>query len=252
MMIGNLDPPAAAEQWIRTFAPRPAATRRVLCFPHAGGSASTYRALALAAPEDVEISAVQYPGRQDRFSRAMPDDLAALADAIAADVGATVRRSTAFFGHSMGAVVAFEVARRLRPRFPAPLARLYVSAAKAPPEFAEKESVLDDEGIRRYLEELGGTDATVLDEPELWQIALHTLRADFTAIDRYRFAPGPPLGCPITAIAGDRDLGATPADMQRWQQFTVSGFTAHTVPGGHFALPSSPDTLLELLAGAGR
>lgn len=250
-MTSSLERPVARE-WLRTFVPRPAATKRLLCFPHAGGSASAFRAMARAAPDDLEITAIQYPARQDRSGVPMPGDLSVLADQIAAAVGADVRRSTAFFGHSMGAVVAFEVARRLRPRFPAPLARLYVSACKAPSDFARREAVPDEDGIRTYLQELGGTDAAVLDDPDLWQIAMGTVRADLTAIHGYRYVPGAPLGCPITAIAGTHDAAATADDMRRWRDLTVSGFTAHTVPGGHFYLDEMPGAVLSLVAAAGR
>lgn len=251
-MTRSLERSTEAGQWLRTFAHRPAATRQLLCFPHAGGSASAFRALALAAPADLEVIAVQYPGRQDRADVPMPNDLTVLAEQIHAAVGADVRRNTAFFGHSMGAVVAFEVARRLRPRFPAPLARLYVSACKAPSDFADRETVPDEAGIREYLQSLGGTDPTVLDDSDIWQITLRTMRGDLAAIHRYRYAPGAPLGCAITAVAGAQDPAATADDMRRWRELTVSGFTAHTVPGGHFYLDEQLDPVLRLLSEAGR
>jgi pyochelin biosynthetic protein PchC len=233
--------------WLRTFVPRPSATRRLLCFPHAGGAASAFRDLAARAPADIEVTAVQYPARQDRSGEPMPEEIADLAERIVAVVGPSVRRTTAFFGHSMGSVVAFEVARRLRPRFPSPLSRLYVSACKAPSGFVPHEKPMADGDIRRYVGELGGTGPVVLDNDDLWRMSLGALRADLHAIHRYTYRPGPPLGCPIVAIAGSEDASATVQDMRRWKDFTVSGFSSRELPGGHFYLDHSLEGLLGVL-----
>lgn len=150
----------------------------------------------------------------------------------------------------MGSMVAFEVVRRLRPRFPAPVSRLIVSACKAPTDIGADRPDLDDDDIREFVRDLGGTGSVVLDNEDVWRFSLPALRADLRAIHRYRYEPGPPLGCPVVAIAGAQDDTATAEDMRRWRAFTVAGFAVHTMPGGHFYLDDLPSGLLPLLTDA--
>ncbi|CAL9327161.1 thioesterase II family protein [Streptomyces sp. SudanB182_2057] len=235
-------------RWLRTFAPRPEATAQLVCFPYAGGAASAFRDWVTLLPPSVELIAVQYPGRQDRIADPPLPALVALADHIAAEITPRLRRPTAFFGHSMGATVAFETARRLRPRYPSPLAHLFVSASKAPFERRPADlEVLDDEALRAYLRSLGRADATVLEDEEVWRMALPTLRHDFDAIRGYEYAPGSPLSCPVTAITGDRDETVSPADAARWAKLTVGSFEIQVLPGGHFYFDDALTQLARVL-----
>lgn len=234
----------AEPRWLRTFDPRPEATAQLVCFPYAGGSASAFRSWSQLLPSSVELVAVQYPGRQDRLTDPMPTALAALADEIAESLAGRLHRPTAFFGHSMGATVAFETARRLRPRYPSPLTRLFVSASRAP--FARRplgQDTLGDDDLRAYVRSLDKADVTVLDDEEVWRLVLPTLRLDFDLIQTYEYVPGAPLACPVTAIAGDRDETATPTEAARWAELTVGPFETRVLPGGHFYFD---DTLPEL------
>ncbi|HUQ57176.1 thioesterase II family protein [Lentzea sp.] len=232
--------------WFRTFTPRPHALRQLVCFPHAGGAASTFRGWAELVGPTVEVVAVQYPGRQDRIADPLPGDLAELADRVAAEVAPRLTRPTAFFGHSMGAAVAFETARRLRPQFPSRLTRLYVSACDAPPAHRRRTADHTDAEIREYVRFLGGSGAALLEDEELWQLSLPALRNDFRLIESYRYTTGAPLTCPVTAIAGDSDQSVSHADVLRWQDITIGPFGAVTQPGGHFYFDDSAAGLAEL------
>jgi pyochelin biosynthesis protein PchC len=236
----------------RTFMPRPQAPRQLVCFPHAGGAASTFRGWAELVGPSVEVVAVQYPGRQDRFGDPLPEDITSLAGWIAAEIEPRLARPTAFFGHSMGATVAFEVARRLQPRFPSRLARLYVSACDAPPAHRPRTTDFADEEIRAYVRSLGGAGAALLANDDLWQLSLPALRNDFQMIETYRYRPGAPLTCPVTAIAGDADAAVPLADVQRWQELTIGPFEAIVQPGGHFYFDDSAAGLADLFRAADR
>ena len=235
--------------WLRTPDPRPGAGVQLVCFPHAGGNAGAFRQLAGRLPRWLELVAVQYPGRQDRFLEPPRTDLGTLADEVTAAVAGTLTRPTAFLGHSMGATVAFEVARRLRPRFPSPLRWLFVSARKAPAEC--RPLALDfqqDEQVRAFVRGLGGAGAAALSDEDVWQLTLPALRTDLLLTAAYRYAPGSPLTCPVTAITGRDDASLRMDDAMRWADYTVAGFDAQSLPGGHFYLEESPAELAALLA----
>jgi surfactin synthase thioesterase subunit len=236
-----------ASTWLRCYQRRPQAEVQLICFPHAGGAASVFRSWGELVGPSIEVVAVKYPGRQDRAADPMPDDIGELADQLAAEIKALPSRPTAFFGHSMGAIVAFEVARRLRPRYPSPLARLFVSACDAPQARTPRTSVRDDAEIRDYVQELGGAPAEVLLNEEMWQLVLPAVRHDFQLVETYRYLPGAPLTCPVTAIAGDSDASVSLADVQQWQEIAVGDFEAHSLPGGHFYFEHALPDLLALL-----
>jgi surfactin synthase thioesterase subunit len=238
-------------EWIRVHEPVPGARIRVLCFPHAGGSASYFHPLSRAlAGAGVEVLAVQYPGRQDRRAQPPVDRIGPLADGVAAAVrGALGEGPTVFLGHSMGAVVAFEVALRVeRDGADEPPALLVVSGRRAPSVPAGS-SVhgLSDAGMIRELKRLSGTATALFDEPELVQAILPAVRADYAAIENYRCAEGTMVRCPVQAYLGDADPLATPAQVERWREHTASGFDLRTFPGGHFYLDGWPVALVSAL-----
>ncbi|MGA5559343.1 thioesterase II family protein [Streptomyces lavendulocolor] len=236
--------------------PAPAALR-LYCFPHAGGSAGAYTALAreLAAPGRpgtplgrVAVAAAQYPGRQDRYRERPWEDVGAVADVLAAEIRARGEHPYALFGHSMGAVVAYETARRLR-RSPGPgPARLFVSGRDAPSTGpVATDDVRDDEALLAHVRRLGGTGGRVLDEPELLAMALPALRADYRALRSYTWAPGEPLDCPLTVLVGDADPLVTDAGAAAWRGLTASTTTIRLLRGGHFCLDDHVREVAELV-----
>lgn len=238
----------ASDRWFRVPLPRPGALARLVCFPYAGGAASAFREWAPLLPGSVELVAVQYPGRQDRAGEELPSDLPALADRIADEIRPLVSRSTAFLGHSMGSVVAFEVARRLRPRFPAPLARLFVSACGPPGALRPRGLRFEDGELRDYVRSLGGAGGAAVADDELWQLVRPVLAGDLRLTESYRYEPGAPLAVPITTIAGERDEFAPPSSMSGWSKLSLASTDHHVVPGGHFHFEESLTEVVRVLA----
>ncbi|GAA5078341.1 thioesterase II family protein [Streptomyces similanensis] len=228
---GPLDSP-----WTRRYASAPDASVRLVCLPHAGGSAPFYNELAKALSPDVEVVAVQYPGRLERWRDPLMENLAELADVLTGELLPLTEGDFALFGHSLGTTVAFEVARRLQARGRTPV-HLFASGRGAPSrhrrEFATRP---DDRTLLQLMRGLGGTDPRVLEDEELMRLALPVLRADYTLLDSYRYVPGPPLDCPVTALNGKEDHKVTPADAEAWREHTTGSFDSLVFPGGHFYL----------------
>ncbi|MFJ4186379.1 thioesterase II family protein [Kitasatospora sp. NPDC089509] len=229
--------------WLKCPVPRPEATHRLVCFPHAGGSASFFHGWARHLPE-YEIHAVCYPGRAARLDEAPATDLHRLAGDIADTLQSLPdERPMAFLGHSMGAVVAYETARRLQAAG-RPVVHLYASGARAPhlahPDGGSDTTDMDDEAIADALVSLGGTDAELLSDPDLRELVLPYVCGDFRMFDAYRHRPGPLLACPVTAIAGDADPQVGRAHAAAWAAVTEGSFHHHTVPGDHFYLIPRP------------
>ncbi|HKS47102.1 MAG TPA: alpha/beta fold hydrolase [Amycolatopsis sp.] len=222
--------------WIRRFHPAPDATARLVCFPHAGGSASFYFPLSRALPGSVEVLAVQYPGRQDRRSEKCVESIRELADDVAERLREWADRPIVLFGHSMGATVAFEVAGRLGESGVVP-AGLFVSGRRAPSRHrSENVHRRPDEGLLAELRSVGGTEARLLDDAELLTIVLPMIRSDYKAAETYRYRPRPRLTCPIVALVGDRDPKVTIDEARAWDEHTTSTFEMEVFSGGHFYL----------------
>ncbi|ONH23414.1 thioesterase II family protein [Pseudofrankia asymbiotica] len=239
--------------WLRVFAPANAGSPLLVCFPHAGGSAGVYRPLALALAPDVEVVAVQYPGRQDRRDEPPAGDLRALADGVADALGAQAR-PFALFGHSMGAIVGYETAVRIAANsLPRPV-RLFVSGRAAPEPDGRQTVPADDMALLREIRRLGGTVGAVLDDPELRELALPALRADYAALGRYSPLPAPRLTMPITVLRGHDDPLVTAPEAEAWRTRTVAGSDTRVFPGGHFYLNDNMPGVAALVRGrlAGR
>lgn len=235
--------------WFRCAETRPWASMRLFCFPHAGGSAVFYRPWATQVTPAVEVHAVQYPGRADRMRDPMIEDAQRLGRLIAGSMAPLMDRPAALFGHSMGAIVAYEVARILQSRG-VPPTHLFVSGARPPHRRGEREGVADrdDDGVVDALAKLGGTDADLLQDPELRELVLPYVRNDFRLIERYEHAAGPRLRLPVTALIGDADPHVNERQAAGWAEITDARFTAKVFPGDHFYLvPQQAQVLAELL-----
>ncbi|WP_433335411.1 thioesterase II family protein [Spirillospora sp. CA-294931] len=234
--------------WIRRFHPAPEAVTRLVCFPHAGGSATFYFPVSAKLSPDVEVLTVQYPGRQDRRNEPPIADIPALADAVFDALRPWLGDRPALFGHSMGATVAFEVARRMERHGTPP--RVLVASGRRAPSCHRSENVhlRDDEGLLAELDKLSGTDARLLADEELRRMVLPAVRADYRAIETYRLpADTPRLSCPVTVIVGDDDPQVTLDEAAAWRGHTTGAFDLQIAPGGHFYLTDQPEATIERL-----
>lgn len=233
--------------WVRRFHPQPSATTQLVCFPHAGGSASFYLPLSRALAPATEVLAVQYPGRQDRRAEPCVDTIHELADMVTDVLLRAVDRPVALFGHSMGASLAFEVAMRMERRSVHPEA-LFVSGRRAPSRFREEAVHRSDDGtLLAEIAKLSGTDVQLLQDEEVQRMVLPAIRSDYRAAETYRFAGGAPLRTPIYAHLGETDLKAELDDVRAWSDHTTGEFRLTTYPGGHFYFADQPEKLADAI-----
>jgi pyochelin biosynthesis protein PchC len=237
-----------SEAWINRFHPAPAGAPRLVCFPHAGGSSSFFHPVSRALHPDVDVLALQYPGRQDRRLEEPVRDIHTLAGLVAEVLRPWSCEPLAFFGHSMGAILAYEVALRLQERGSGP-AVLFASGRRAPStRRVENVHKRDDDGVVRELKKLAGTEAALLADEELLRMILPAIRADYTAIETYAPRPGrPPLTCPVTVLVGDSDPQVTAAEAQAWRDHTTGAFDVRTFTGGHFYLTAHQRAVIALI-----
>ncbi|PPS71841.1 MULTISPECIES: thioesterase II family protein [Streptomyces] len=236
-------------QWFRRFGdPEPDALR-LICFPHAGGAASAYLPLSRLLRPHVEVRAVQYPGRQDRRLETPVADIGELASVVAQKLqDEETAAPYAFFGHSMGALIAYETARILEERGARPPRRLFLSARGAPgPRRSPHDVLPDDEAVLAAVRRLGGTGVALLDDPELVAMVLPALRADYTALAAYSWTPGEPLHTPVTVLCGDADPVVSVEEAAGWRAFTRAETEVRVFPGGHFYVDQRLDDVAEVV-----
>ena len=242
--------PAPKNPWI-AFARRVAAPRlRLFCFPYAGGSAGVYRTWGERLPAEIELLPVELPGRASRFREPLLRSMPAVVAAVAAGIAPLFDRPFVFFGHSMGASIAFELARLLRDRGePQPL-HLFLSGRRAPqvPDDDEPMHALPDAEFMERLRKLNGTPEEALQHPELMQMMQPLLRADFEVIETYEPGALSPLTCPITVLGGIGDVDVSREALEGWREHTSGPFLVRMFPGDHFYLNHERGKLLEALA----
>lgn len=223
-------------RWFRRFGTSAGARRRLICFHHAGGGPSLFWEWHRHVTPGTEVWAAAIPGRETRFAETPLDRLDALAALLAEAMPLDL--PFAFFGHSLGGVVGFEVARQLHERGrPAPQ-HLFVSACPAPQLCLRDRSraTLSDAELLRTLQNFGATPKEILEHPDYRQMVLSVLRADFNLIDSYVAPEGTELLFPITAYAGADDPHIHPERILAWERWALPGFACRSFEGDHFYL----------------
>ena len=236
--------------WLVVRKPEPRARLRLFCFPYAGGNALVYRKWPDLLPKDVEVIAVQPPGRGSRIREAPFTNLMSLVDALAGVLRQYLDKPFVFFGHSMGAVIAFELARVFLKEKGIEPKHLLVSGRMAPP-IPDRDQFTYDLPEPEFIEDLrrlNGTPKEVLESAELLQLMMPLLRADFELIQTYKYEEGPRLTCPITAFGGLLDKEVSREDLAAWNEFTTGPFVLRMLEGDHFFIHSSEMMLLRLVA----
>lgn len=237
-------------KWTLTFEPRPSAQVRLLCFHHAGGGAYGYRSWAGRLSADIELMAVQLPGRENRYSEpalaSMDEILTGLLDAVHPSIA-----PYAVFGHSFGAIIGYLLACRARRTGELSLpTHLFLSGARPPmPAAGAAPDGLrfTDEALITRLARLGGTPQAVLDDPNLLKAFLPALRADFQALEQLSYEDEPPLAAPFTLLHGIDDKTIRPEHLAAWRTRSSLPTNAHKLPGAHFYSPSGQAMLLAII-----
>jgi medium-chain acyl-[acyl-carrier-protein] hydrolase len=222
---------------------------RLFCFPYAGGGVAAFRAWQEYLPPNVEVLALEMPGREAQLRRPSFVRVEPLVRAAAEAIKDYKDRPFAFFGHSMGGLVSFELARLLRREHATEPRALFVSGRR-PPQLPIEPPTYDlpeDEFVEE-LRRMGGTPEEVLSHPELLQLLLPTLRSDFELCQTYSYADDEPFKCPITAFGGLNDQFVPREEMDQWREQTTGSFQLRMFPGDHFFLHSSQALLLQMLS----
>ncbi len=232
---------------LRLLSPGGRATR-LLCFPYAGAGASVFREWANLVPEQVEVWAVQLPGREDRFGEPPLTDLDDVLNDLVPAVLPLLDRPYAFFGHSLGALVCWELARACQALQTRPPEHVFLSGYRAPRPAGEDDGeplhALPDDELVEELREMGGTPEDVLRNPELMRLLLPLLRADLAISETRVLRPGEPLTCPVTAFGGRDDPRAGSDDLDGWADHVAGTFAAEVFPGDHFYLHEQRSALV--------
>jgi medium-chain acyl-[acyl-carrier-protein] hydrolase len=216
---------------------------RLFCLPHAGGGATAFHSWNSLLPPSVQVCSVLLPGRETRLSEPLYSELDPLVDAIARELRPWLDIPYAVFGHSMGALLAFEWVRRLQREGYSMPVWLFLSGRRAPDAQGGETTLPHSLSDREFVEELTrlyqGMPEEVLQSPELMEVFLPILRADIAVVESYRFKEGEPLDCPMTVFAGMEDASVSWDQMLGWQRHARGGFAAQLLPGGHF-YPQGP------------
>ncbi len=242
--------PARPDPWLPKAALGPRARLRLFCFPFSGGGASAFRPWSSELPPEIQVSPVQPPGRENRLGEPPYRRIGPLIDALGPAILPYRDVPFAFFGHSLGALVAYELARFLgRVGGPGPV-RLLVSACRGP-GVPHREPPIYNLPEREFIDQIrifGGTPDEVLANEELMSVMIPLLRSDYEIYDTYEHQPGDLLSCPISAFGGLEDKDVNRADLEAWQAVTTGACRVRMLPGGHFFIKDSRATLLEAVA----
>jgi len=237
--------------WIAPTKRTPDASLRLFCVPYAGRGASVFRTWSDDLPQSIELAAIQLPGRENRFKEPLFQRIIPLVETLASSLSLHLTRPYALFGHSVGALIAFELARKLRKEAGFGPSHLFVSAYRAPRRANQDPSIHklpDPQFIEELQHRYDGVPDVIRQKQDLMDLLLPVLRADFALTETYQYSAEEPLDCPITAFGGVEDPNISTEDLTLWGQETNRAFTLQMFPGGHFFLHSHQPLLLRVIA----
>lgn len=234
--------------WLKCFRPQPTARTRLVCFPFAGGGANIYRRWPDVFPTNLEIHAVQLPGREARLQEDCAQTAADVSNAVIAELlGLSRQLPLILFGHSMGSLLAYDAALRLKTHYAQEPRALCVSGRQAPHvRFGGSLHLQPDARLIEEIKRFNGTPAAVFEDTEMRNIVLPMLRGDYKLLETYR-APAGVLTCPIITCIGDRDSEAAPGQMKAWCELTQGPCSHQVLPGGHFYINDRLAELADML-----
>ncbi|MBD2153038.1 thioesterase [Leptolyngbya sp. FACHB-16] len=241
--------PTYLNPWVKCLNPTSTPALRLFCLPYAGGGSAIFRSWLHQLPSSIEICPIQLPGREERVREPAFEAIAPLVQTVSRHIRPYLDVPYAFFGHSMGALISFELAQKLRFHQAPPPLHLFVSGCRAPHIPNPRQlHTLADSLLLHELKCLKGTPQQILDNPELMQLLMPTLRADFAICETYTYIEQPPLDCPISVFGGTEDSEAPADDLKAWHRYTRLPLSLFWLPGNHFFLNTRRTLLLEIIA----
>ncbi len=235
--------------WVTFPQPNQGANLRLFCLPYAGGSSVIFRTWANHLPKSIEVCPIELPGRGSRFRETPFTRLDLLVEAIALSILPYLDKPFAFFGHSMSAVISFELTRLINKKYGLLPVHLLIAGRHAP-QLSDRHPPIHTlpepdfiQGLCRY----NGMPKQVLENTELMEVFLPILRADFAICETYKYLDKPPLSCPITAFGGILDSETSVEELEAWRNQTNNSFSLHLLPGDHFFIQSDQLLLLQLI-----
>lgn len=234
-------------KWFAYMKPNPAARLRLFCLPYAGGSASIYRTWGNQFPDTIEVCPIELPGRGARLREASEANFQALVETLADAITPWLDKPYVLFGHSMGALIGFELARLFRvKKITGPLH--FIASGHTAPQIPGRHRPIHNLPDNEFIEELrqlNGTPEAVLNNHELMQLLIPILRADFTINETYVCKDELPLNCPFTVFGGLQDKDVDQASLDAWQQHTTASFSLQMLPGDHFFIQTMQALLIQ-------
>ncbi|HET7695295.1 MAG TPA: alpha/beta fold hydrolase [Vicinamibacterales bacterium] len=250
MQVPSSGAAAVPAPWVLMPRPNPQASLRLFCFPYAGVGPSIYRPWLTALPSHVEARLIQLPGREGRWREPALTSIPEIADRVARAIVPHLQPPFVFYGHSLGALLSFEVARRLRAAGHPMPRQLFVGAHRGP-QMPNPHSPIahlsDDAFVAEVRKRYDGIPQAVLDNRELLELMLPCLRADFTAFETYQYRAEPPLEMPISAFGGDQDGYVRSHEIAGWREQTTGRFRVRVIPGNHFFMQTGRDEVIAAL-----
>jgi medium-chain acyl-[acyl-carrier-protein] hydrolase len=222
---------------------------RLFCFPYAGGGSAIYRPWARQIHRHIEVVPALLPGREFRLREPALTRIEPLVESLAREIFPYLDRPFAFFGHSMGAIISFELARRLRWERGVEPDHLFISGRRAPqlPEQDPEIHDLPEPEFIKEVERMKGTPKEVLEHAELMQMLIPMLRADFAICRTYTYIASAPLRCPITVLGGTDDDTTTRDKLDAWCAQTTGGCRVHMLEGDHFFINQQQQAILPII-----